>query len=321
MMPRRFSKHRIIEGYEKMVISITEENRKLFEGLAPLDMLIQHEGQYCLGYISEDDEVQYAAGILTFDIQQEETGIVAAVMKWLYVSVEFRELGAARELLGQMARMLMQAQVDTIRCDIPFPDEYDGLCNYLEGMCFEFTIENRYELLVTLSELTRSDMEKKTSGQKQTEVRPLGNVQDTVFHRELLEILQEKENRKSGSMWEFLQRESGIRKEAYEQTISCSVCHGNETKGYFLVRRYPSGMLEPVLLAGTGSCTGRDMLAMLQYALQKACELYTSDTEVRIICRSEETAGLIEYLFPGAEPELIRRGYCETQDLSDIITE
>lgn len=304
-----------------MVISITEENRKLFENLAPLDMLIQYKGQYCLGYISEDDEGQYAAGILTFGIQQEESETVEAVIKWLYVGVEFRELGAAAELLRQMAQMLMQARVDTIRCDIPISNEYDELCNYLEGLCFEFTVEDQYELDVTLGELLESDVGKKACGQKQAEVRPLESIQDTIFRRELLEILQQKDNRREGSMREFLQRESGIRKEEYDQKISCAAGRENETKGYFLVRRYPSGMLEPVLLVGSDTCTSRDILAMLHYSLQKACNLYAPDTQVQIICRSEETAGLINYLFPMAEPVLIRRGYCETQNLSDIITE
>lgn len=304
-----------------MVISITEENRRLFEGLAPVDMLEQHNGQYSLGCIVEDEGIQYAAGVLTFGIQQEVSGTIEAVIKWIYVSTELRERGAARELLDQMAQILMQVQVDTIRCDIPFSNEYDELGRYLEGMCFEFTIEDRYELMVTLEDLAKSDIIKKASQQKQPQVRSLEAVQDTAFHRELLAILQEKENKREGSMQEFLQRESGIRKEEYDQVISCAVGHENEIKGYFLIRRYPSGILEPELLAGLSTCSSRDILAMLHYALEQACKLYASDTQVRIICRSEETAGLIGYLFPEAEPVLVRRGYCETQDLADILTE
>lgn len=288
------------KGTGYMIIRITETTVKAYEHMITPEQLypLDRPGHYCLGAVTEKDGKETAAGILVFDISEGMIGdesAIAAQIQWLYVEEDFRNQGIGNALMTELYRILNQAEVFPVLCDIPFPEEYNELCAFLEGWGFTFRLIDKYEWKTTLENLKQN---KNFAGKKITgQVISLEDLKPVEWNQ-LHKLLQDEPQ-----VLEILQT-----KDLYEPQISC-VCWKNEKiQSLFLVCRGAEDQLIPELLLGFPTSSSADIYQMLLYALDRAEKNYPAHTQVLISCHTASSANLIAYLFPDAQPELVRRG-------------
>lgn len=284
-----------------MILTITKENSAAFENLVPPELLYPPDtpGRYCLGALRQDGEGSTAAGVLVFEVVEDAgTGVpvTAAVIRWLYVAQESRRLGMADALMEELYRVLNAAGVGYVRCDVPFPEEYNLLCAFLESWGLTFGLTDSYEITAALCRFASHP----SFGQKpQTAfVRRVGDLEDALW-RTVVGKAEKCEGRPP---------ELATDKEAYDNDVSCAWVDGRMVTALFLVRRDGGGRLIPVLLRNFGEGGAQSIYALLCFAMHTAMEKYGPDVPVHVECLTKEAADLIAYFFPGAQPPLVRRG-------------
>ena len=87
-----------------------------------------------------------------------------------------------------------------------------------------------------------------------------------------------------------------VEKSWYDESISSCVITDGKISGMFLVHRFPSGMLMPVLFAAMGPNLKMDLMNMILFTAKKTVETYPGDTPVCIKRHSDEVAGLTRKL-------------------------
>ena len=281
------------------VTSINASNSALFAPLAQKKWFtpIDYPGRYLLGAIGEDEQGKYAAGVLVFEIREGGNGeedLIAAVLQWLYVAPEFRRRGAADALLQELFRILSKTPVEAVICDLPMGDEYRELCACLENWGFEFTPVNVYELNTTLGALGALPVFQK-------QPRP-----HTMALRHAPKQLLNDALRRLENQW-FLPDDLYERIPSRDEDLSCVICGKNAAEGLALVCSDGEGGLE-LLLMRAFSDAQRNSIDLLTFAGRAAMSKYPPETPVRIVCRSEATAGIIHHMIPGAQPFLVLRG-------------
>lgn len=283
------------------VVRVEENKRFLFEALAPRELMQElcMKGHFCLGAVGEDEQETYAAGVLIFEIYQEaETSLSEARLCWLYVPQEFRRRGAGSALMKEFYRVLKKADVSGIRCDVPMPGEYDPLCAFLGQWGIEFTLADSFELTVSLGQLQEKHFFR--SYERHPSVLPLGKVPVLEYKKLLKKILI----RNRAGLPHDMTYEYGD----YDRDISCVGMAGEKPESLFLVRRCPSGVLEPVLLRTAHEGTQKMLPWLMQDALHQAAVKYGADTPVHIVCRTPVATRIIGNFFPDAQPLLLRMG-------------
>ena len=89
-----------------LITTVTCENKALFESMAPAQWfdLLELPGRFVLGAIDEDDQGQYAAGVLVFEVEEispeEDAYLIAGTLRWLYVEPQARGRGVGDALKG-----------------------------------------------------------------------------------------------------------------------------------------------------------------------------------------------------------------------------
>lgn len=292
-----------------MILSrISMENKALFGGLVPAHILdgMDREYRFGLGLLAElegEGNVE-AAGAIVFDVSEgstEDGKIVAAWIQWFYVDEQYRRKGVADRLITEMYAVLKQAGVLLIYVDIPLYEGYNLLCAYLEAWDFVFRVVDRYELLITLGELCNAPrMPKKLI----SNVCPLSEVSAVQFREYLSKMWKSQETMDSRLTWE---------KEDYEQQISCCYMEHGQIGGALLIRRVNDTYFEVLhmrmLTENAAALTG-----LMAYALDCAKGRYAQEAYVSVLCSSQKAGELIDYLFPGHEPLLVRRGIKVLED-------
>ena len=283
-----------------LISTIIEKNKSLFEKLIPETIYAEIEmpGIFALGAIGEDDKGKYAAGVLIFSIDDGTNGeenLTAATIKWLYVAEEFRKNGAGDALMKEFFRIMDSASIEQVLCDVPMPQEYDFLCAYLEQWGFEFSLVNIYEMTVELREVLENPL---IRDHKPTEnTVPLKAISASYFRQVMLHFKQ---------MPNVLYSLS-LDLNDYDTDLSCAFLADKDIVGIMLVRNQPSGDLEILLMRAFASI-GKAMSNMMLFAAHAAADKYSPDTKVRIVCRIDAAASVIEKLFPDKQPLLVRRG-------------
>ena len=252
------------------------------EQLYPLDK----PGHYCLGAVTEKDG-----------------NAIAAQLQWLYVEEDFRNQGIGNELMTELYRILNQAEVFPVLCDIPFPEEYNELCAFLEDWGFTFGLIDKYEFRTTLENLKQN---KNFAGKKVTgQVASLEDLKSADWNQ-LRKLLQDEPQ-----VLEILQT-----KDLYEPQISCVCWKKDKIQAMLLVRNVADDQLIPELLLGFSTSSSAEIYQLLLNAIDKAGKKYPAHTQILVSCQTAESANLIAYLFPDAQPELVRRGiYTEDDEI------
>ncbi len=297
------------KGAKSMVITtIAEENRAAFERFMPdnLSVRLNREGWFGLGGIHTADGENRAAGALVFNIEEGSNGdenLTAAQVQWLYVAEKFRRQGIAEALLRELFRVLEQASIAHILCDIPMDAEYNELCAYLESWGFTVSLTDVYEAELTAADFA-SHPAVKNGGTADGAV-PLSKVPDTLFRQYLNKM------KRLPYVPDSLSEETGD----YDETVSC-VCRNNGAiEGALLVQRQAEDL--EVVHFRTINYDSPAMLRMFRYAVRAAVSKYSMETRVHIVIRSPAAAETLDKLFPGLSPRLVRRAYYSVYELPE----
>lgn len=292
-----------------VITAITTKNDIPFRNLAPKEMLdeLVKEGHFGIGAVygteekgSDSRNAGYAVGLLLFEVREEE-GISYVALKWLYVAREYRGLGIGNTLMEKFYQILEKTGVEGpagIVCDVPMPEEYDLLCDFLEKWNFRFEFRNLYECKMELGELLEYPFfedERDTEG-----ILPLKNLPKQVIQDAVRFCLEEEG---------LTELPAAV--EDYDLEISCAAAENGCMKALFLVGRHTGEWLEPVLLHRLGKTEAdRDgeILDLLYFTAQNAAKRYSEDTQISLVCRSRRTGILLDRLFPDRQPSVVRHG-------------
>jgi hypothetical protein len=198
------------------------------------------------------------------------------------------------------------AGVAHLLCDIPVPEEYDELCAYLESWGFEVDLTDVYEAEISLKELTDNPL---FAGQPVSAgVLPLAKVSPVHFRKYVANA------KKKPYVLDSLDTDA----DSYEKNISCVQMVAGEIQGALLLKKRPAGNPEALYLRGTDSAA---VLNMLRFSVHAASPVYPQDTKVHIVCRMPATAAVLDRLFPGLRPLLVRRAYYSVFEPTDAQSE
>lgn len=286
-----------------MVFEISKEIAPLYKHMIEAQMLypLEYPGRVCLG-AAKQEERMVPTGILTFDVSQgvgELEDFVVANLTWLYVEEEYRKQGVATELMEAFYQIINDTMSETelipIVCDLPFPEEYDLLCAFLEEWGFEFRLTDRYAIRGPLKHFLENEelLEKKKSKQ----VKAFDELSKKEWE-ELRYLLEE-----SPENLEYVE-DSAL----YEEKMSCVYKKNDQIAGVFLIRKVDGTMLIPELLTIFDSKDSKGVRCMISYAMQSALERYSDEIEVLINCKTKASANIIAYMYEEADPVLVRRG-------------
>ncbi len=99
-----------------------------------------------------------------------------------------------------------------------------------------------------------------------------------------------------------------IEKDWFDGVTSCCTLTDGKVSGMFLIHRFPSGALMPVLLTAMGPEPRTDMLYMIIFSAKKTTESFPEDTRVIIRRHSEAVRALSGKLFEGKTGAQALRG-------------
>lgn len=287
-----------------MVFEITKEIAPVYKHMIEPEMLypLEFPGRVCLGAAKEEEGGMVPTGILTFDVSQgvgELEDFVVANLTWLYVAEEYRQEGVATELMETFYQIINDTMSDTefipIVCDLPFPEEYDLLCAFLEEWGFEFKLADRYTIRGPLKHFLEIDglFEEKKSKQ----VKTFDELTKEEWE-ELRYLMKE-----SPDNLEYIGNSA-----LYEEKLSCIYKKNDRIAGVFLIRKVDGTILIPELLTIFDAKDSKGIRWMISYAMQSALEEYSEEIEIIIDCKTKAAANIIAYMYEEAEPILVRRG-------------
>ncbi len=287
-----------------MVFEITKEIAPVYKHMIEPEMLypLEFPGRVCLGAAKEEEGGRVPTGILSFDVSQgvgELEDFVVANLTWLYVAEEYRQEGVATELMETFYQIINDTMSDTefipIVCDLPFPEEYDLLCAFLEEWGFEFKLTDRYTIRGPLKHFLEIDglFEEKKSKQ----VKAFDELTKEEWE-ELRYLLKE-----SPDNLEYVGNSA-----LYEEKLSCIYKKNDRIAGVFLIRKVDGTILIPELLTIFDAKDSKGIRWMISYAMQSALEEYSEEIEIIIDCKTKAVANIIAYMYEEAEPILVRRG-------------
>lgn len=285
-----------------MLISrIDTTNQPLFDALLPEEWSrkLTLPSIFALGAIVDEDENDpQPAGVLVFSVQEGTDGpalLIAATIEWFFVSPAYRGGQAADALMNAFWDIMDQSGIEHILCDVPMPSEYDRLCAYLESWDFQFTLVDRYELTIPLRDISAIPA---LHQPPRAVIQPLSQADPKAFQRFLAAALDQP-----GAPLDLPQSPA-----AYDMQSSCFYATSSDIDGALLVQQISSELLEIRLLRSL-SASQHILSDLCRFAAQQAAKQYPADMQVRIVCRLESVGRLIDKLFPGAQPLLVRRGY------------
>lgn len=287
------------------VVTVDKKNRSLFEHMAPEEFFepLEQDGHYVLGAIGEDDQGMYAAGVLSFDVVDDfdgETRILIGMLRWLYVSQEFRNRGAADTLMEEYFRLLAYSGIELTIFDLPFNTQYDELCIYLEGWGFSFFLTDRFELRIDMAEVIEVPQ---LWGKASSNVLPLNEL----GKEELKQVIRKAEEQ------ENIDPDFRDKIKVCDKEVSAVVYRNGEIKGLSVICPKTSQILEISFLRIFGK-EAIDIRDLIHYTSEHILEKYGVKTQIRGLCRDENTANIIHKLFPNIQPLLVHRGICITSD-------
>lgn len=256
-------------------------------------------GHFGLGAILDKQDDKYSAGVLIFDVDEGTNGeenLTVAVIKWFYVAEEFRKNGVSDELMKEFFRVMDDAGIEHIICDVPMPEEYDFLCAYLEEWGFEFTLANIYEVTAELGEILEKPV---FSGSKASSKTIALKEVPALSFRQFIGNMKKRHD---------VLNIITANVSDYDSDVSCVYMNGSSVEGAMLIKAYNSGELELLFMRAISNAQ-KVMADLLLFSAHAAAKKYSPETTVHIICRIEAAAGVIQKLFPDRQPLLVRRAY------------
>lgn len=298
-----------------IITNITEKNVYAFHPLEPLQMFgeLADDFHFALGAVTEEDMdgLGTAVGVLLYDLIEEDGSAPYILFRWLYVAQDHRQQEIASALMEKFYAILNQAGISDVMCELPVSPDEDLLCAFLEKWEFSFTYQKKNELTISLEELLDDTFFEETMDL--TAVKPLHLLSGIQIGKAVEQFAVSKEQAKKlrePEEWEWI-----------DTDISCVIEEAGAVRGIFHVRQQLSGTLEPVFLQGRRE-KKQDLFGMIQYAAIHAYLKYPSETPVTVLCRSEASAAIVEWLFADRQPLTVRHGETSGEpELLETLTE
>lgn len=283
-----------------VITSIDGSVSAAFERLLPADWLrrVLDGKAFGLGAVCEDGDAPRAVGVLVFAAEEGSNGaedLTAAVIRWLYVDSAFRCRGTGEALMREFFRVMDDAGVEHILCDVPMPAEYNELCAYLESWGFGFVLTDVYEVETTLGAAAAAPA---IASAPASAALPLSRVTGSSFQAFLARVRQ----------LDSAPDDLDARETYYDQTLSCAEIRDGAIDGALLIHVSEQRELEIELLRSL-SGSPHALADMTAYTVRAAGTGFSGDTPLRFLCRSDMARNVTASLFPGLQPLLVRRGY------------
>lgn len=279
------------------IITITDQSRPLFEGLAPEGFFERFStGMKAIGAVVEQEGERYAAGLLIFQSRKTLGNSRQPVLnlEWLYVAEEFRYQEVGDALLYELFQIAEKSGCRSLSCSMKeeylTPEESVDLANYLEQHCFTQKNGPRLEIRTTLGEIEeKCTLFKKEMGTQN--MQPLSVVPKSMMNQIFDDINAEQNSRFRrgflGSLGE------------YDMDLSCVAVKNNQMSACFLIRKDDGkGVLEPMVLINHEASQPLLLLRVIKYSLEAALEKYDRSRKVDIRCCSNTVEQLVKYCFP-----------------------
>lgn len=284
-----------------IITRVTVKHLKPFEALMPTqtqkDMVLP--GWFCLGAIPGGADSKTAAGVLVFEIADApDHRSPEARLHWIYVAEKHRLQGVGEGLMDGFYKVLNAAGVTRVVCDVPLPEEYDPLCEFLERWNLEFQLQDRFEAVATVGELEELDAFRNRGNIGP--VLALKGCPPAVVRAGWKAVLSR--TARGG------EERAKVRLEECDSEVSCALIKDSQVEALLLVKRTPAGVLEPVLLRGVHPEADRELLRLLRFGLRAAAKRYSRSAQVRVVCHNRTTARLVAWFMPEKEPLLVRQG-------------
>lgn len=295
------------------ITSITKSTAPPFEGLLPAAELerVLDGRVFGLGAICEDGEGLFAAGVLTFSIDEGTTGdedLIASTIHWFYVAESFRRRGAGAALLQEFFRVTEGSGVEHLLCDVPMPEQYDELCAYLEDWGFDFQLADVSEVETTLGALSKNPAIQHAAPMQ---VLPLEKVSGRAL-RSFFSSLSQRDDAPADLRTNIA---------LCSRTLSCAkLVNGGAVDGVLLVRLNAQSELELSLLASLSN-SPHTIGEMVAFAARTASATLPPEATLRYLCRTDAACQATAKLFPKLSPLLVRRGYLSNVQEGDSANE
>ncbi len=217
-----------------------------------------------------------ASGVLIWEFKnlEDDADTDAEIV---YISSDSKEV--TEELLSEFDELSSGA--DVVRSFFEVPDIPDDVKEGFAGDGFSITSGESRDLFISVSDLSALASKKKVP----PKIVSLKDVEEVQFMQGVLNCLF---NGKKGIMDDL----EYIEKDWFDHDTSAAVITDGKISGMFLIHRFPSGNLMPVLLTAIGPEANKDLLYMLCFSAKKALENYPGDTPV-IIRRHNDTVGAL----------------------------
>ena len=243
---------------------------------------------YCGIVASTEDDPSVGAMIWEYRNVEDDDGATAELC---YINADSKEDTDA--LLTDFAEQAMLENVSDTFFEISMlPGEVEET---FKEHGFDLKKDESRDIVVNISELSKlATMVKKIPGN----IECLGNIREIQFMQGVTNCIF---NGKKG----LLEDLEYIEKDWFDEDISSCVITDNKISGLFLVHRFPSGKLMPVLLAAIGPDARKDILYMIVNSAQKALLTYPADTGVIIRRHNQSVRALAKKLFPNKTGETV----------------
>ena len=243
---------------------------------------------YCGIVASTEDDPSVGAMIWEYRNVEDDDGATAELC---YINADSKE--DADALLTDFAEQAMLENVSDTFFEISMlPGE---VSDTFKELGFDLKKDESRDIVVNISELSKlATMVKKIPGN----IECLGNIREIQFMQGVTNCIF---NGKKGLMEDL----EYIEKDWFDEDISSCVITDNKISGPFLVHRFPSGKLMPVLLAAIGPDARKDILYMIVNSAQKALLTYPPDTGVIIRRHNQSVRALAKKLFPNKTGETV----------------
>ena len=271
--------------------TLTQSDMQYFAYMVPKDIRwqIQKSGYYTIGALETGN---FAAGVLQFYIgPTNKRNTFEATITYMYVDKNFRRSGVGTLLLMEMDRILESSGINYRVFVMPGDGSFVGMKSFLEDYGFEFRAGGVFVYSEPLAKILVDQLLKE---KVEPYVKPLQGMSQIQFRT----VLAKLENASPEELASDFER----RVTDYDPGL-CSYYATTDGSGLFLVKRYPSGRIEPVLLRTMGKDAMRGCLMLVARSAKAAKLSCGTDDLVRFFCRSEESEDLMRDLMPDLVPE------------------
>ncbi len=274
------------------IYQITKEFAPSIKSYCPQSVLsnVGIEGFTTLAYFDEDE---FLAGILQFSIVDSKTGSgICAVITYLYVQETFRRCRIATLLLDQLVDVARSAGISLIEVDlINGQKSMEELKDFFLSYNFEFSdagqlysaLAKEYLKFPALQALPKS------------EIHDLTDISKEQFAEELKRVISKD-------------YPVSLDLDDYEKKVSSCFFNSSSTC-FFLLQKRAADVLEIVLFAATENTDNSKKLDLILSSAKKVRELYNSHTIIRVVAKTKDSQGLLNYLCPDIAPFGIVRGH------------